>query len=94
METIAGGISLLRSDHLDEAEATRLSAVGITHDLALLDFAVFLEKSADLFLGQLRMDARNEQVRSRIDGSIVPGATIILGDGTAQIRSLAGLSAR
>lgn len=44
MKSLASGISLFRSDHLNETESTRISAVRITHDVGLLNLAVLFEK--------------------------------------------------
>lgn len=66
LETLLGSISLLRRDHLDEAEAARLLSVGIAHDVALLDLAVLLEQPRDVLLGERGVNARHEQVGARV----------------------------
>jgi hypothetical protein len=75
LKTLLGGISLVRGDHLDEAEATRLSSVGIFHDLALLDLTVLLKEAGNLCLLEARVDTGDEEVRARVDGTII----IVLG---------------
>lgn len=81
LEALLGSIGLLSSDHLDEAEATRLLGVWVKHDLALLDLTVLLEEASDLGLGQAWVNAGDEQVRSRVHGAIVLGrrSTVVLG---------------
>jgi hypothetical protein len=69
LETLLGSISLFGSDHLDEAEATRLLGVRVQHDRAVLDIAVLLEQTADIGLGQTRVDTSDEKVRARVDGT-------------------------
>ena len=49
----------------------------ITHDLALLDLAVFLEEARNLSLAQLGVDASDEQVGARVDGTIVTTVAVI-----------------
>ena len=68
LEAVLGGVGLLRSDHLDETKATRLTGVRVTHDAAGLDVTVLLEETANLVLGQARVDASNEEVRAGVDG--------------------------
>jgi hypothetical protein len=75
LQTLLSGISLVRGDHLHEAEATRLSSVGILHDLALLDLTVLLKEARNLCLLEARVDTGDEEVGTRVDGTIV----IILG---------------
>jgi hypothetical protein len=79
LETLLGGISLLSSDHLDEAKATRLLGVGIKHDLALLDITVFLKETSDLLLRETRMDTSDEEVGSRVDCTIILGRRATVG---------------
>ena len=91
MEALLGGVGLVRCDHLDEAEATRLLGVGVTHDLALLDLAVLLKEARNLLLGQTGMNAGDEQVRSGVDGTIIItalAAAIVLGSAVVAIRLL------
>jgi hypothetical protein len=71
LKTLLGRISLVGGDHLDEAEATRLLRVGVTHDLTLLNLAVLLEKTGHFGLRQARVDASHEEVRSRVDGTVI-----------------------
>ena len=80
LKTILGGISLLRSDHLDETKTARLLRMGIKHDLALLDITVFLEETGDFLLGKARVDTSDEEVGARVDSTIIlRSATITLG---------------
>ena len=67
LESILGGIGVLGSNHLDEAEATALAGVWVTHNVALLDPSVLLEKDSDFFLGQARVDAGDEEVGALVD---------------------------
>jgi hypothetical protein len=60
-------VCILGTDHLDEAEATALAGVWVTHDVALLDSAVLLEEDSDLFLGQARVDTSDEEVGALVD---------------------------
>lgn len=71
LQSVLRGIGILRSDHLDEAKATALASVWVTHNVALLDSAVLLEKNSDLLLGQTRVDASDEEVRARVDLAVV-----------------------
>lgn len=71
LETILGGVGHVGSDHLDEAEATRLPGVGVLHDLALLDLAILLEEAGDLSLLETGVDAGDEEVGAGVDGTIV-----------------------
>jgi hexokinase len=41
--------------------------VWVTHNVALLDPAVLLEENSDLFLGQARVDAGDEEVGALVD---------------------------
>jgi len=41
--------------------------VWVTHNVALLDSAVLLEEDGDLFLGQARVDASDEEVGALVD---------------------------
>jgi hypothetical protein len=84
LKTLLGGISLLSSDHLDEAEATGLLGVGIEHNLALLDIAILLKETSDLLLREARMDTCHEEVGSRVDGSIIRGGATIVLRGTTE----------
>jgi hypothetical protein len=83
LKAIFCGVSLIRGDHLDETKATRLLAVGIAHDLAFLDLAVFLEQPGDLSLSEFRVNAGHEEIRARIDSAVVVfSAVLILGTST------------
>lgn len=71
LKTILGSVGLVGSDHLDEAEAARLLAVGVAHDLALLDLAVLLEHAGDLSLSKAGVDARHEEVRAGVNCAVI-----------------------
>jgi hypothetical protein len=62
LETLFGRISLLRGDHFDEAKAARLLCVRVAHDVALLNLAILFKETRNLFLGERRMNARDEEV--------------------------------
>jgi hypothetical protein len=62
LQSVLGRIRILGSNHLDEAEATALAGVRVTHDVALLDSAVLLEENGDLLLGKARVDTSDEEV--------------------------------
>lgn len=66
LETLLGRISLLSGDHLDETEAAGVLCVRVTHDVALLDFAILLKQTRNLLLGQRRMDTRHKEVGARV----------------------------
>ena len=83
LKTLLGSISLISGNHLDETKATRFLSVGIKHDLALLNITVLLEKAGHFLLRETRMDASDEQVGTRVDGTIILGwATVTLGRAT------------
>lgn len=67
LKGVLRSVRILGSDHLDEAEATALTGVWVTHNVALLDSAVLLEENGDLFLGQARVDAGDEEVGALVD---------------------------
>lgn len=67
LERVLRRIGVLRADHLDESESAALAGVWVTHDVALLDSAVLLEEDSDLFLGQTRVDASDEEVGALVD---------------------------
>jgi hexokinase len=67
LERILGRIGVLGGDHLDKAKATALAGVWVTHNVALLDPAVLLEEDSDLFLGQARVNAGDEEVGALVD---------------------------
>jgi hypothetical protein len=85
LQALLGSISLLGSDHLDEAEATRFLGVRVQHDRAVLDIAVLLEQTGDIGLGQTRVDTGDEKVRAGVDGTFfiivglpgIDGSTVI-----------------
>lgn len=59
-------IGLVSRHHVDETEATRVAGVGVAHDVALLDLAIFLEQTSDIFFTELRMDAGHEEVGASV----------------------------
>lgn len=67
LKGVLRGVRILGADHLDEAEATALACVWVTHDVALFDSAVLLEEDGDLFFGQTRVNASNEEVGALVD---------------------------
>jgi hypothetical protein len=67
LKGVLRSVRILGSDHLDETEATALTGVWVTHDVAFLDSAVLLEEDGDLFLGQTRVDTSDEEVRALVD---------------------------
>ena len=87
LHTILGSIGLVGRDHLDKTESTRLLGVGVLHDLALLNLAILLKKARNLCLGESGVNASDEEVGARVDGSIViittatttAAATLVLG---------------
>ena len=82
LEAFFGSVSLVGGDHFDEAKATRLLGMRITHDLALLNLAVFFKKPSYLGLGEAGVDARDEEVGAGVDGTVIITALrsgIILG---------------
>jgi hypothetical protein len=66
LQALLGSVCLVRGDHLDEAKATRLLGVRIAHDVALLDLAILLEETSNLFFGQRGVDTSDEQVGSLV----------------------------
>ena len=87
LKSLLCGISLISSDHLDETEATRLLGMGIKHNLALLDVAVFLEETGDFLFGKARVNTSDEEVGARVDGTVILGrATFALGRTTSNVR--------
>jgi hypothetical protein len=66
LEALLSCISLVRGDHLDETEATRLLCVRVAHNVTLLDLAILLEETGDLLLGERGMDASDEEVGARV----------------------------
>lgn len=84
LETVLGSVGLVGCDHFDETEATRLLAVGVAHDLALLDLAVLLEHARHLGLGQTGVDTGHEEVRAGVNCTVIidiagARATVVLG---------------
>lgn len=62
LQTLLGGLSLIRGDHLDESKSTRFLGVRVAHDLALLNVTIFLKHLGDLSLRQTRVNASHEEV--------------------------------
>jgi hypothetical protein len=71
LQTFLGSIRLLTGDHLHEAKATRLLGVRVNHDGAVLDVTVLLEQARQIRLGQTRMNASNEKVRTSVLGTLL-----------------------
>ena len=71
LQTLLGSVCLVRGDHLDETEATRLLCVGVAHDVALLNFTILLEEACDLVLGQAGVDASDEEVGALVAALIL-----------------------
>ena len=67
LKGVLRSVRILGTDHLDESEATALTGVWVTHNVALLDPSVLLEEDSDLFLGQARVDAGDEEVGALVD---------------------------
>jgi len=81
-QALYGCIGHFGSDHLDEAETTRLARVRVLHDLALLHLTVLLEQASNLGLLQTRVDARDEEVRARVVSTIVILVAAVALDGS------------
>lgn len=71
LEALLGSVSLVRGDHLDEAEAARLLRVRVTHDVALLHLAILLEQALDLLLAEARVDASYEEIGAWVAAVVV-----------------------
>lgn len=86
LQAVPSSIGLIGGHEVDKAEAARLLGVRVAHDLALLDIAVLGEESGDFILAELGVDAGDEQVGARVDGTLaVPRATtVVLGWGAAK----------
>ena len=83
LKSLLGSISLLSSDHLYETETTGLLGMGVKHDLALFNIAIFLEETGDLCLGKTGMNSGDEQVGTWVDCAIILGSTtVVLGRAT------------
>jgi hypothetical protein len=86
LKTFLSSVGLFSSNHLHKAEATGLLGMGIEHDLALLDIAVFREETGNLGLGETRMDTSDEEVGAWVDSTVILGsATVILGWATGLV---------
>ena len=83
LETLLGGVSLVRGDHLDEAEASRLFGVRVTHNVALLDLAILIEQTCDLLLGEARVNAGHEKVGTWVAGTRIVGVLVLAGASAA-----------
>lgn len=62
LQTLLSSICLICGNHIHEAKATRLLAVGIHHNGAVVDITVFLEQARDIRLGQTRVNTSDEEV--------------------------------
>lgn len=76
LKSILCGIGLFCGHHLHESEATALAGVWVSHDVALLHYAVRLEEAGDLVLRQTWMDAGDEEIGAGIGGII---AAVLVG---------------
>lgn len=52
--------------------------MGVLHDLAFLDLAVFLEKAGDFGLREAGVNSGDEEVGTRVNGTIFVLAAILL----------------
>jgi hypothetical protein len=59
--------------------------VGVLHDLALLDLAVFLKEAGDLGLLQARVDAGDEEVGTGVGGTVLILVAAVALDGSAAV---------
>lgn len=86
LETRLGSVGLLASGHVDETKATRLTGVRIAHDAASVDITVLLKETANLLLGQARVDSGNEKVGARVGSLFLlftghwSGAALVVND--------------
>lgn len=71
LKSFAGSVSLLRSDHLDKSEPAGISSVRITHNIALLDFAVLLEQVGDVSFSEAGMNAGDEEIGAWVRVGII-----------------------
>jgi hypothetical protein len=71
LKTVLSSIGLIGRDHLDEAEAARLLAVRVAHNLTLLNLAVLFKHARHLGLGQAGVDAGHEEVRSGVNCTVI-----------------------
>ncbi len=62
LQCLLGGVGLCCRHHLNEPEATALAGVWILHDVALLDGTVLAEECLDFILGQLGVNAGDEEI--------------------------------
>jgi hypothetical protein len=88
LQSLPGRLSLFRSDHLDEAESTRLLGVRIAHNLALLHITILLKHLGDLIFSKTRVDSSNEEVRSWVHSTII---VLVLGTRVAS-RAAVGIA--
>ena len=83
LERILGGIGGLSGVHLHEPEATALTSVWVTHNVALLDIAVLPEEFGDLLFGETWVDARDEEVgagvgRTALSSIVLVGLAVVV----------------
>jgi hypothetical protein len=67
LELILRQVCILRSRHLHKSEASALAGVWISHNVALLHYAVFSEQFSNLLLAETWVDAGDKEVGSRVD---------------------------
>lgn len=84
LEAFFSSISLFGGNHLDETKSARLAGVRVAHDVALLNFTIFLKEARNLLFGQVRVYSGHEKVGSRVTGGLlVFDRCARLGRGTA-----------
>jgi len=67
--------------------------MGISHDLAFLDFTIFLKESGHFCFGETRVNSSDKEVRAWVDGTIFVLAIIVLWGTIVKLRmSVGGIS--
>ena len=77
LQGLLGRISLIGSDHLDKPEATRFLGVRVKHDGAVLDLSIFLKQAGNFLLGETRVNAGDEEIRSGVAGRIITTTAVV-----------------
>ena len=78
LKSVLSCIRLFRSHHLHESEATALTSMWITHNVALLDHAVLLEQARDLIFRQTWVNTSDEEVGTRVVRAVVWAAFVLM----------------